>query len=535
MLKEGTKSYRGVEESVIRNIEACSDLAGTVKSAYGPRGMNKMVINHLQKLFITSDTATILSQLEVEHPAAKMLIFASQMQEQEVGDGTNSVLILASSLLENAEELIRMGLSPSEIADGYDLAAKKALEFLAEITCGTVDDLRNKESVKRALRGTIASKHYGDEDFLAELVSDACIRVLPKGEKFFNVDNVRLCKILGSGVSSSRVMHGMVFKKGVEGSIRKVEAARIAVFSCPFDLTQTETKGTVLINSAKELMDFGKGEEEVVENQVKSLHDAGVNVVVSGAKFGDIYMHFLNRYNIMAVRLTSKFDLRRLCRSVGATPQPKITAPSTEEIGYCDHVYLDEVGDTDVVIFKQDTDLGRISTIIIRGSSDNLMDDIERAIDDGINTFKALTKDNRLLAGAGACEIELARKIESFGELCPGLEQYAIQKFGLALESLAKQLADNAGLKTTEILSKLYAEHQAGKQNVGLDIEVEGGSVKDSVEAGILDLYLTKYWAIKLAANAASTVLRVDHIIVAKPAGGPKPRKPQAMDADDQE
>jgi len=358
---------------------------------------------------------------------------------------------------------------------------------------------------------------------------------LPKGEKFFNVDNVRICKILGSGVGSSKVMLGMVFKKGVEGSVRKVENANIAVYTCPFDLTQTETKGTVLINSAVELMKFGAGEEAVVEGQIESLHKAGINVIVSGGKFGDLYLHYLNQYNIMAVRLTSKFDVRRLCKTLGATPQPKIGTPSAEQTGHCSQVYLDEIGDTEVVVFKSDNELGRISTIIIRGSSDNIMDDVERAVDDGINTFKALTRDNRLVAGAGAFEIELARQIESHGELCPGLEQYAIQKFGLALESLAKQLADNAGLKTTEILSKLYAEHQAGNKNIGLDIEVEGGAVKDAVEAGIVDLYLTKYWAIKLASNAASTILRIDHIIVSKPAGGPKPRKPQAMDADDPE
>uniref|UniRef100_A0A915KDN3 T-complex protein 1 subunit theta n=1 Tax=Romanomermis culicivorax TaxID=13658 RepID=A0A915KDN3_ROMCU len=259
MLKEGTKSYKGVEESVLRNIEACTELAATVKSAYGPRGMNKIVINHLQKLFVTSDAATILSQLEVEHPAAKMLIFASQMQDQEVGDGTNTVLILGAALLEHAEELIRMGLNPTEIADGYDLAAKKAFEILEsemkiyntvlnkdenillEITCGKVDDIRNKETVKRAIKATVASKHYGEEDFIAELVTEACCKVLPAGERYFNVDNVRICKILGAGVMSSKVMLGMVFKKGVEGSVRKIEKANIAVFTCPFDLTQTET------------------------------------------------------------------------------------------------------------------------------------------------------------------------------------------------------------------------------------------------------------------------------------------------------
>jgi T-complex protein 1 subunit theta len=404
---------------------------------------------------------------------------------------------------------------------------------MPDLVCDSVKDLRDINSIKKAVRCSVASKRYGDDEFLANLVCDASVKVLPKQATVFNVDNVRICKILGSGILSSQVMLGVVFKKGVEGYIKSIEKATVAVYTCPFDVTQTETKGTVLINNAQELLNFSKGEEDVVENQVKSLHEAGINVVVSGGKFGDLYSHFLNKYNIMAVRLTSKFDIRRLSKLIGATALPKIQPPSKEELGHCDRVYLDEVGETEVVVFKQESEHGRVSTIIIRGSSDNLMDDIERAIDDGINTFKALTKDNRLVAGAGAFEIELARKIESYGEVCAGLEQYAVQKFALALESLAKQLADNAGLKTTEILSKLYAEHQRGKPNIGLDIDVEGGGVKDVVEAGIVDLYLTKWWAIKLATNAATTVLKIDQIIMAKPAGGPKAPKSKPNDDED--
>jgi len=235
----------------------------------------------------------------------------------------------------------------------------------------------------------------------------------------------------------------------------------------------------------------------------------------------------------MGIRLNSKFDVRRLCKTVGATALPKISVPTPEEIGHCDNVYLDEIGETEVVIFQQDKDNkhSQVSTIVVRGSSDNLMDDIERAIDDAVNNVKALVKDNRLVPGAGAVEIELARQIDRFGEVHPGLEQYSIQKFSLALESLPKQLADNAGVRSTDILSKLYAEHQQGNKTAGFNIET--GGVLDAVAAGIMDLYLTKYWAIKLATNAATTVLKVDQIIMAKPAGGPKGRPPKGQDEGD--
>uniref|UniRef100_A0A7N6FAR2 T-complex protein 1 subunit theta n=1 Tax=Anabas testudineus TaxID=64144 RepID=A0A7N6FAR2_ANATE len=466
MLKDGAKHYSGLEEAVFRNIRACKELSQTTRTAYGPNGMNKMVINHLEKLFVTNDAATILRELEVQHPAAKMIVMASHMQEQEVGDGTNFVLVFAGALLELAEELLRMGLSVSEV--------KK------------------------------------------------CISIFPKSGNF-NVDNVRVCKILGCGVTASSMLHGMVFKKEAEGDVTSVKDAKIAVFSCPFDCMVTETKGTVLINNAQELMDFSKGEEDLMEAQVKAIKEAGANVVVTGGKVADMALHYANKYKLMVVRLNSKWDLRRLCKTVGAVALPRITAPTPEEMGHCDGVYLTEVGDTQVVVFKHEKEDGTISTIVIRGSTDNLMDDIERAVDDGVNTFKVLVRDKQLVPGAGATEIELAKQITSYGESCPGLEQYAIKKFAEAFEALPRALAENSGVKGNELISKLYSAHHEGNKNMGFDIEGDGPAVKDMLEAGILEPYLVKYWGIKLATNAAITVLRVDQIIMAKPAGGPKP------------
>jgi len=323
----------------------------------------------------------------------------------------------------------------------------------------------------------------------------------------------------------------MVFKRGQEGAIKQVANAKVAVYTCPFDLTQTETKGTVLMSTAEELKNFSKGEEAEVEKQVAEIASTGVNCVVSGGKFGDLYLHYLNQAGIMAVRVMSKFDLRRLCRTLGATAQTRIAAPDSDCIGAAAEVLVDEIGETNVVVFKAAEETGRIATVVIRGSSDNLMDDIERAVNAGVNTFKALTKDNRLVGGAGAVEIELARQVTAFGEKSPGLDQYAIRNFALALEALPKQLADNAGAKSTEILSQLYAAHEGGKANAGFDADNLG--VCDAVERRILDLFALKHWALKLAVNAANTVLKVDEIIVAKQAGGPKPRAPKAQDEDD--
>lgn len=235
MLKDGAKFFSGLEEAVIRNIGACKEFSQTVASAYGPNGMNKMVINHLEKLFVTNDAATIIRELEVEHPAAKMMILGSQMMEQEVGDGTNLVILLAGALLAEAEDLIRMGIKPTEVAEGYELALEKALEELPRLEVDQVKDPRSDREVLKAVRAAVMSKQYGHEDFLAALIARACMSILPEKSAAFNVDNVRVCKILGSGLLQSDVIQGMVFKRQVESDIIKQEKCKIAVYTCPVD------------------------------------------------------------------------------------------------------------------------------------------------------------------------------------------------------------------------------------------------------------------------------------------------------------
>ncbi|XP_071644495.1 T-complex protein 1 subunit theta [Temnothorax longispinosus] len=521
MLKDGARYFSGLEEAVYRNITACKQFADTVRSAYGPNGMNKMVINHIEKLFVTNDAVTIVNELEVEHPAAKLLVLASKMQEAEVGDGTNFVIIFAGELLHAAEGLLRLGITTSEIIEGYEAVLNKALEILPTLIVHEVKDVRNEEQVKKGIRSTIMSKQYGNEDILASLVTKACISILPE-KTTFNVDNVRVCKILGGGLSNSQVMQGMVFKRHVEGEVTKKTSAKIAVYTCAVDIIQTETKGTVLIKTADELLKFSRGEESLLENQIKAIADSGAEVVVSGGKFGSMALHYMNKYNLMAVRIPSKFDVRRLCKTVGATALSKLVPPSKEELGYADTVYIDELGDTILVVFKLEGKESRVSTVLVRGSTENYMDDIERAIDDGVNTFKGTTRDGRFVPGAGATEIELAAQLAAYADTLPGLEQYAARKFATALEIFPKTLAESSGFRASELVSKLYAAHKEGKKNYGVDIDAENAALTDTIEAGIFDLYLTKQWAIRYAVGAACTVLKVDQIIMAKRAGGPK-------------
>ncbi|KAL2440778.1 T-complex protein 1 subunit theta [Exophiala dermatitidis] len=578
LFKPGYTSYDAEDGAVIRNIDACRTIAQTVQTSLGPYGRNKIVINHLSKMILTSDAATILRELEVVHPAAKLLVMASQQQEAEMGDGTNMVIVLAGELLKKAEELIRMGLKTSDIVSGYEKAQAYALKALEELEVDSVADVRSPEELRKALRTVIAAKQSGSEDVLSKLIAEAVLAVLPKNPANFNVDNIRVVKIMGGDLSSSKVVKGMVFGREPEGSVKKAKNAKVGVFSCPIDISQTETKGTVLLHNAKEMMDFSKGEESQLEAAIKELYDSGLRVVVAGANVGELALHFLNRMGILVIKVLSKFELRRLCRVCGATPLARLGAPMPDEMGSIDIVETMEIGGDRVTVFRQESDsaVTRTATIVLRGATQNHLDDVERAIDDGVNVIKAVTKDSRLVPGAGATEMQLVERLGHYADKTPGLPQYAIRKYAEAFEVIPRTLAESAGLDATEVLARLYTAHQqrlntsevksrSGARKptkgdeveesddeeeeeeesasssssadtsdseepywtTGVDVDASDASgILDAVEEQILDLLVTKSWAIRLATEAARTVLSVDQIIVARQAGGPKPPGP---------
>ncbi|CAK7265499.1 T-complex protein 1 subunit theta [Sporothrix epigloea] len=529
LFKGGYNNYDSEDGAVLRNIDACRAISSTVQTSLGPYGRNKVVINHLQKMILTSDAATILRELDVVHPAAKLLVMASQQQEAEMGDATNLVIVLAGELLRKAEDLLRMGLKTADIVMGYERAQKFALETLEELVVDKVEDVRSQDELSKAIRTVVASKQNGSEDFLADLVAEAVLAVLPKNPALFNVDNIRVVKIMGGSLEQSRVVRGMVFPKAPDGTVKKAVKAKVGVFSCPIDTSQTETKGTVLLHNAKEMVDFTKGEEAQLDAAIKQLHDVGLRVVIAGSTVGELAMHYLNRYGILVIKILSKFELRRICRVVGATPLARLGAPMPDEMGSIDVVETLEVGGDRVTVFRQETEgVTRTATLVLRGATQNHLDDVERAVDDGVNVVKAITKDARLVPGAGATEVQLVERLQAFGEKTPGLAQYAIKKYGEAFEVVPRTLAESAGLDATEVLSHLYTSaHKKEEWTYGVDVENDDGTgTLDAKAEGILDLLASKSWAIKLATEAARTVLSVDQIIVARQAGGPKPPGP---------
>lgn len=529
-MKQGTKSYSGLEQAVLRNIEACTGLAEITRTSFGPNGMNKMLINHLEKMFVTSDTATIVKELEIEHPAAKMIILASNMQESEIGDGSNYVITVAGALLGCAAELIKMGLHPSEIIAGYTKAGKKALEILEDLTVWTVEkkDFRDEALLARAMRSAISAKQFGCEDILAPLIAKACLTVLPKNMYNFNVDNVRVCKILGGSLEQSTVVKGMVLKGETQGNpdITEFTNAKIAVFTCSLEPAETETKGTVLIETAEQLMAYNKSEEKEIEEMIRGFKASGISVVVTGGTINDMAQHFLAKFDMMAIKVSSKFELRRLCRAVRARPLVALGAVRQEDAGFASRVHVKIIGMTKICVFEQEeVDDASVATVLLRASTHNILNDVERAVDDGVNIVKAMGKNApcHFIAGGGAADIEIARRLLDHGAKSTGLDQYAIKKFGEALEVIPRTLAENAGQDGMAQIAKLYAAHESGKINMGINIDTTGdGALIDMVENNVVDLAITKKQALILATDAVVTILRVDQIIQAKKAGGPK-------------
>jgi len=519
MLKDGAKHLSGLEEATFKNIEAAKQLSTVVRTSLGPNGMNKMVINHLEKLFITNDSATIVNELEVQHPAAKMLVLASRMQEAETGDGTNLVVVLAGELLLLAEELLKNGLHCSEVIAGYTAAAKKAYETLDTLVKfqPSPNVFTDPGELAKCLIPVIAAKQWGNEELFAGRIAEACVMAMPSDPKNFNVDNIRVAKIPGNSILGTTVVRGMCMTRGCVTAITEVHNAKVAVYGIPLDSVTTETKGTVLLKSAEELKAYNNSEEDSLEAVIKAIADPGCNLLICGQAVGELALHFLDKYKIMMMKCPSKFELRRICRTTGASTLVRLEPPVAADLGSCKHVYVKEIGSTRCTIFDHEEGESRVATIVVRGSTPNIMDDVERAIDDGVSVVKSMVRDTRFVPGAGATELLLADALTTFGEAQPGLDQYAINKYGLALEVVPRTLAENAGLDATNMIAQMYAAHKTGKTGVGIDV-LEGGTA----DCGVFDLLHTKKEAIKLATDAAVTVLRVDQIIMSKPAGGPK-------------
>ncbi|AWU78237.1 uncharacterized protein C5L36_0E02990 [Pichia kudriavzevii] len=535
LFKQGYQVHSNTDGAINRNIQACREISKMISTSIGPCGKNKIIVNNLSKIFITNDAATMIRELDIVHPAVKVLVMHSEQQEEEMGDNTNYVLVLGGELLNLAEKLVVLGLTPTEIIQGFRMANKFVNNELEQLVVGQIVDFQSKEQLLKIIKPVIMSKQYGQERIISDLVATAVQQVMPKDRpQAFNVDSVRVVKIMGGALTNSFVIKGMVFPREPESEVKKIrETAKVAVFNCPVDISASETKGTVLLHNADEMMNFSKGEEDELHKVIKEIADSGVKVIVAGQGIGELALHFMNKYNLLVLKVPSKFDLRRICRICGATPLVRLGAPMPEEMGIIDVVESKEIGSDRVTVFRQNEETSMTSTIVIRGATKNNMDDIERAIDDSVASIKSVVRDPRLLPGAGSTESELVKRVTNYGEKTPGLMQLGIKKFAEAFEFLPRLLCETSGLDPSEILPRLYASHDENdKETLKFGIDIESDNVNDCLlditEENIYDSYISKLNAINLATEAVCTILSVDQIIVAKKAGGPAmPQQPK--------
>jgi T-complex protein 1 subunit theta len=535
MLKDGTQHFSNSDEGlhsasvVIRNIEACVQLCQMLSTSLGPQGRSKLVVNHLGKIVVTSDCAAILKEMEVEHPAAKLLQMATEKQNEACGDGTNLVLTFAGELLWNTLELIhKMGWQhASEIVEGFHLAGKRVqTELLPQLCCDVVTDVRDEAQLLRILKPVLMSKNMESPDDLAPLVAQACLKVMTKtatGKYKVSPDAVRTVKILGSSMSASELIEGYVAQRGLETTTTSAKDCKLVVFASGIEASATEAKGTVLMKTAEDLKQYNKTEEAKMEEIIQGIAQTGVKLVVSGGNVSDMALHFMDRFELLCLRLSSKWELRRLCQATGATPLVRLGAPMPEEVGYADSVSVKEVGERTVTII-QSSKSTKLATILLRASTSSVLADLERAVEDGVRAVEMVCKDGRLVHGGGAVEMAMAVELTRQADKHPGLEQYAIRAFAKALEIVPRTLAVNAGWDA-KVVANLQAAHAGHNDNTticdaGIDIEEE--QITSMKANGVVDLLGTKSSALKLAVDAALTVLKIDQIIMSKPSGGPK-------------
>lgn len=520
LLKTGYRHYKGKEQTIMKNVDAVNDLASMTRTALGPNGMNKYIINMHDKLFLTKDTNVMANELEINHPAVNVLVDALKAQNNEQGDGTNFVVTFGGELLNYAGKLISEGVHVADVSEGYEKAFNKVVELIDTAPTYKVADIKNLEEATKVIKPAIGSKLvHGQESFLAPLIAQACINVVPENKEKFDVDNVRVAKILGGSLMKSEVIKGMVVVRKTEGNITKAEKCNVAVYNCEFQTKGAETNDQIVFKTADELLNYTKSEEDNMEKIVKEIVDAGVNCIVTGGAISNMAIHYLDKYNVMAFRTMSKFELRRIAKSVGATLMVRLGAPTKEEMGYADNIELTEISSQKCIIIQKDDEKNKLSTIVLRGTTNDMLDNLERVVNCGVNAYRSVCRSPVYVAGAGAIDMYLCEQIKKYAKTVTSLDQYAIEAFGESFEVIPRTLMENAGINVNEKLATLRAKNN---KNPNMGINVKTGEIEDSFELGVYDHLETKKWAIKHAYNSIKTIIRIDQIIVAKPAGGPK-------------
>ena len=516
VLKEGTQREQG-KNAQKNNIEAAKTIADAIRTTLGPKGMDKMLVDSIGDIIVSNDGATILKEMDVEHPTAKMIVEVAKSQDTAVGDGTTSAVILAGELLKQAETLLEQGVHSTVITNGYRMAVNEAKKNLEKIALEAKDDKTLKKISMTALSGKNTSL---SSDFLSDLVVKAVDAVAEErnGRVLVDTANIKVDKKNGGSVTDTQFINGIVIdKEKVHAKMPSpVKDAKIALIDSALEIKKTEIEAKVQITDPSKIQEFLTQESDTFKNMVEKVKKSGANVVLCQKGIDDMAQHYLAKEGIYAVRTVKKSDMEKLAKATGAKIVTNLDDLTKESLGKAEKVEEKKISD-DRMTFVTGCANPKAVSILIRGGTDHVVSEIERSLNDAIRVVSITKEDGKYLPGGGAIEAELAMKVRAYANSVGGREQLAIEAFAKALEIIPRTLAENAGMDPINTLIQLKADHEKGNSSFGIDFSEN--KVGDMTKAGVFDPLRVKKHALESAAEVSTMILRIDDVIASKKSG----------------
>jgi thermosome len=514
ILREGTERSRG-SDARNANIQAARIVAEAVKSSLGPKGMDKMLVDSFGDVTITNDGATMLKEMDVQHPAAKMMVEVSKTQDDEVGDGTTTVVVLTGELLKKAVELMDKKIHPTVIIDGYRNAQEQALKFLDEMSLEVKP--KDKKTLKKVATTSMASKLIsGYSDHLSDIAVDAILQVAEEteGEYEVDLDMVKIEKKPGGSLTDTSLISGLVIDKEVVHSDmpKLVKKAKIGLLNSALEIEKTEFDSKIHIESPDEMQAYLDQEEQMLRDMVKKVKDAGISVLLCQKGIDDMVQHFLAREGILAARRLKKSDMEALAKATGAKVVTSVDDLNKSDAGYAATVEEKKISD-EKMIFVEGCKNPKAVSILIRGGTDRIVDEADRSLHDALCVIRDVVQDPKIVAGGGAPEIEVARKLRRYAEGLAGRERLAVSAFAEAMEVVPTTLAENAGMDPIDAISEMQSKHEKGEVWAGLNSH--DGEVSDMAKLDVYEPTQVKAQAIKSATEASTLLLKIDDVIAA--------------------
>ncbi len=507
------------------NILAAKQVAEAVRTTLGPKGMDKMLVDSLGDITITNDGVTILEEMGIEHPAAKMIVEVAKTQEDQVGDGTTTAVVLAGELLKNAESLLDKDVHPTVIAKGYRMAAEQSQKILENISENISED--NEDILKKIAITAMTGKGASAKEKLADMSVKAVKQIMEKEDNktLINLENIKLEKKTGDGVSDTELIDGLIIDKERlhTGMPRSIKNAKIALINSALEIKSTETDAKISINSPDQMEAFLKKEESMLKNMSDKIIKSGANVVICQKGIDDLIQHFLAKSEIYTIRRVKKSDMEKLARATNAKIINNLEELSKSDLGKAGLVEGRRVNDEEMT-YVTDCINPKAVTILLRGGTEHVVDEVERAMKDALGDISATLKTGKAVGGAGSVEIELSLKLREYANKLSGREQLAVLAFAESLEIIPRTLAENAGIDPIDTITELKSQHESKKKWYGLD--VFSGKVVDSWKNGVIEPLKIKTQAIKSASEVAELILRIDDVLAS---AGKESTMPQGM------